>query len=222
MGLRTRRRLAALGAAWLAAAGAVLPARAAGSAPANACSAAAESPRLLRCVHGLPSQAVLPLLQRQRASRWCWAAALSMALRPLGIEASQEALVRLWYGSAVNQALELAHLPRLLDREWRDGQGRPVRLQAVPVAADAAGLMAPGVLDDLGDGRLPLVALAGHLVVLTEVLWERQADGTATLLRAVVADPAAADGLRNLRPEEAATARVLRLQPMVQSVAAAP
>jgi hypothetical protein len=208
-----RARGAALALACTTLGAAAPSAHAAGTAPpAAACSPAAEAPALVRCLDGLPGQALLPLLQRQRASRWCWAAALSMALHAHGVAAAQEDLVRLWFGAAVNEGLAPGQLLQLAARRWTDAQGQPVLLAASALPTGRAGLLAPEVRQDLAAGLLPLVALPGHLVVLTELLWERQPDGSTRLLRAVVADPGLPDVLRNLRGDELPAATVLRLQ----------
>ncbi|TFZ07709.1 hypothetical protein [Ramlibacter humi] len=164
------------------------------------------------CVSGLRADAVAEMRQTQRASQWCWAAAVSMVLRSYGVRVPQEQVVRQHWGSAVDIGVPPAVLGTLLNRRWNDASGRAVSLASDVRAGAQARLGSPEVLQDLQDGRPVVVVLPGHAVVLVQVEFQRRRDsGAVQLLGAVALDPAR-EGLRTLKPD-AAVVQVTRSAP---------
>lgn len=177
---------------------------AAGSASAGTTCAPTARPGVQECVTGLPVPVMRQIRQEQAASNWCWAAVVSMVLRRHGLDVPQHEVVQAQLGSAANGKVALEHLGNLLNRSWRDAEGRGLRAtaSALPGWWRLQGLAAPGVLAELHEEK-PLVLVAqDHAMLLVQVAYERSAAQGIRLVRATVLDPAAGGGPRNLRPSE--------------------
>ncbi|HYD75342.1 papain-like cysteine protease family protein [Ramlibacter sp.] len=156
-----------------------------------------------RCVTGLPAETAAAMSQTQRASRWCWAASISMVLRTWGVDVPQEQIVRQHFGTATDLPAEGEDIARLLNRTWRDRAGRSVSVSAdaLPLGPATMGLAAPELLQDLDDERPAVLVLPRHAVVLVQLVYERPIGqpGEVKLLDATVLDPARPEVLRSLK-----------------------
>lgn len=156
-----------------------------------------------RCTAGIAAPLLPAFTQVQRASNWCWAAAVSMVLGRYGVQVPQEQVVRAQFGAAVNLSLPAQALPALLTRTWRDLRGRVLEATGQPLPPQALATLAPEVLEDLAGGRPLIVGAQRHAVLLVQVAYERLADGRLRLLEALVLDPAAGSGgLRHFTAQE--------------------
>jgi hypothetical protein len=174
-------------------------------------------PGIERCVTGLPTPTLLRMHQRQEASNWCWAAAVSMLLQGRGVQVSQGQVVQEHLGRTDNVSLPLEELAGLVDRRWQDAQGRTARTSVAPLPAWRLrlGLLAAEVLDDLALERPVLLAVNQHTLLLVQVVYDRpagQADAAPKLVRAVVLDPASSLTVRSLRPGESQLRLLARVQ----------
>lgn len=175
------------------------------------------------CVAGWPQARAAAVRQHQLASRWCWAAVLSMAMAHAGLQVSQEQVVRTWYGSAVNLGLPASDLVLLAARTWRDGRGQAahVTVEAVEPRHHALGVGAPQVLQALAEQRAVIAQLGGHAVLLTSVAYERVAGDErmqlpVRVLRASAVDPLGGSAARELGVAELGAARLVVLRIAVQ------
>ncbi len=156
-----------------------------------------------RCTAGIAAPLLPAIAQVQRASNWCWAAAVSMVLGRYGVQVPQEQVVRAQFGAAVNLSLPAHALPALLTRTWRDLRGRMLEATGQPLPPQSLAALAPEVLEDLAGGRPLIVGAQRHAVLLVQVAYERAADGRLRLLEVLVLDPAAeGGGLRSFSAQE--------------------
>jgi hypothetical protein len=187
---------------------------AAGSAAAGtACTPTAQA-GVDRCVAGLPAAAVREMRLAQAASNWCWAASISMVLRRYGVQVPQETVVQARLGAAANEKVRPEAITELLNRSWRDADGRVADIVASPVPAwwRQQGMVAPDVLDDLHHEKPLVLAVHEHAMVLVQVVYERSANRPVRLLQALVLDPAGGGALRSLRASEGQPEYLARVQ----------
>ena len=198
--------------------------------------APAGTPGIERCIAGLDAQALTRIYQRQQQSNWCWAASVAMLLGRYGLQVEQRSVAARHDPAAGNVTITGASVLDLVSREWQDDFGRRASLSAVPLAPwrRSFGVLAPEVLQDLGEQRPVLVGAGNHLTLLVQVVFERRTDGTplgpsgVRLVRGVVLDPASESWVRSLRPGEAAPDLLARVEvqrrpdasPLLQAAAA--
>lgn len=164
----------------------------------------------VRCTVGLGAPSLAGMMQTQRGSQWCWAAAVSMVLKSHGVEVTQEDIVRRQLGEMADKPISASALGRLLNSSWRDTSGhqREVGGDTLPPWRAGWGLTAPEVIGELEKGRPMIILGGGHAVVLVQLVVEMDggssasAAGPVRLVRAVVLDPAATIPLRSARPHE--------------------
>jgi hypothetical protein len=163
----------------------------------------------LRCTVGLRSTSMSAITQTQRASQWCWAAAMSMVLKSHGVDVAQEDIVRRHLGEMADKPIRIADMGSLLNTAWTDGSGRlEVEGGELPRWRAGLRLSAPEVLDELESGRPLIIVGAGHAVVLVQIVFEMlpgqtpRNGGPIHVVRAVVLDPGAPIPLRTARPHE--------------------
>jgi hypothetical protein len=164
----------------------------------------------VRCTVGLGAPSLAGMMQTQRGSQWCWAAAVSMVLKSHGVEVTQEDIVKRELGEMADKPISATGLGRLLNSSWTDTSGhqREIGGDTLPPWRAGWGLTAPEVIGELQKGRPLIILGGGHAVVLVQLVVEMAgghsgvAAGPVRLVRAVVLDPAAAIPLRSARPHE--------------------
>jgi hypothetical protein len=142
----------------------------------------------------------------QENSRWCWAACISAIFRYHGFWISQQQIVAETFGRLVNQPAYGPQIMLAVNRAWVDEGGRRfVAHGAVLWDADAAigGPAATGEASrELADGHPLILGTAGHAVVLTALIYERDSQGRGGPNVAVVRDPWPGRGRRTLSRTE--------------------
>ena len=140
---------------------------------------------------GLRSDAMDYHAAAQRASNWCWAACVQMALSTEGVSIPQATIVRDTFGVAVNMSGQPQHILQNLDGRHVQRDGVRHRLVAT------AGLGPPPkelLIRELKHNTPVIVGYPvqgrriGHAVVVTAVICERTDSGTK-LRRIMVRDP---------------------------------
>lgn len=182
----------------------------------------------VRCTVGLRSPSMTAMSQTQRASQWCWAAAMSMVLKSQGVEVAQEDIVKRHLGEMADKPIKIADMGGLLNTSWTDGSGRLREVEGgeIPRWRSGWGLSAPEVLDELENGRPLIIVGAGHAVVLVQIVFEMlpgrspRDGGPIHIVRAVVLDPAAPVPLRTARPHEWQPEAAFRVEVRRQTVVA--
>jgi len=183
----------------------------------------------VRCTVGLGAPSLASMMQTQRASQWCWAAAVSMVLKSHGVDVAQEDIVRRQLGEMADKPISVSAMGRLLNASWTDTSGhqRDVGGDTLPPWRAGWGLTAPEVLGELEKGRPMIIVGNGHAVVLVQLVVEMDAksgisgSGPVQLVRAVVLDPAAAVPLRTARRQEWQPEAAFRVEVRRQTVASA-
>ena len=142
----------------------------------------------------------------QLHSRWCWAACISAIFRYHGFWVSQQQIVEETFGRLVNLPAYGPQIMSAVNRSWVDEGGRRfVSHGAVLWDADASigGLGATGEASrELADGNPLILGTAGHAVVLTALIYERDSQGRGGPNVAVVRDPWPGRGRRTLSRTE--------------------
>jgi hypothetical protein len=142
----------------------------------------------------------------QEHSRWCWAACISAIFRYHGFWVSQQQIVSETFGQLVNRPAYGPQIMSAVNRTWVDEGGRRfVSHGMVLWDADAAigGIEATGEASrELADGNPLILGTAGHAVVLTALIYERDAQGRGGPNVAVVRDPWPGRGRRELSRAE--------------------
>lgn len=172
-----------------------------------------------RCVSGLPPTLLARMQQNQEASRWGWAASVSMLLRRYGLSVPQEQVARAQLGRADNVAIRPEALAGLLNRKWQDDSGRALESSAAPLPTwrRHLGVEAPEVLRELDAGRPLVLAVGERAMLLVQLVYEQPEGGSGAtgegprIVRAVVMDPASPQVLRSLRPSERQPDALLRV-----------
>lgn len=171
-------------------------------------------PGVEECVTGLAVAEMREIQQVQAASNWCWAAVVSMVLQRHGFTVPQREVVEAQLGSAANEKVDLVDLGSLLNRSWRDADGRGLKATAssLPGWWRQHGLAAPDVLEELHQDKPLVLVVRDHAMLLVQVVYERSAGQGTRLVRATVLDPSAGGGLRDLRPSERQLDYLARVQ----------
>jgi len=149
-----------------------------------------------QCESGIQSNMILSTALQQQ-SQWCWAACIEMVFRYYGFDVPQKRIVEETWGHAVNMPGSPAQIIGDLNRRWMDESGR-----GFSVAGDVYSVNAVTAAQDLA-GDMPLiVGTMGHAVVLTSLVYLRNAYGGGQVTSAIVRDPWPGRGRRILTPQE--------------------
>lgn len=128
--------------------------------------------------------------QLQRNSQWCWAACISMICGWHGFPISQEAIVDDVYGGLLNMPADDRVLTQSLNRDWKDGDGRPFRISARIFSPNLAlnDVSNERVINDLKNDRPLLNGSRTHATVVARVDYSRAAS-SPQVHRVHVIDP---------------------------------
>lgn len=165
-----------------------------------------------RCEAGIDER--LGLVQaEQENSQWCWAAVISAIFRYHGFWVSQAQVVSETFGRVVNLPAFSPQIATATNRPWIDEGGRPfVSHGAVLWDADAR-IGGPGATGEasreLAAGNPLILGTTGHAVVLTGLVYERDALGRGAPSFAIVHDPWPGRGQRTLSRAEWLATRFL-------------
>ncbi len=164
-----------------------------------------DSRGIQQCEAGIEAR-VSAFESEQENSRWCWAACISAIFRYNGFWVSQQQIVAETFGRLVNQPAYGPQIMSAVNRPWIDEGGRRfVSHGLVLWDADASigGPAATGEASrELADGHPLILGTAGHAVVLTALIYERDAMGRGGPNVAVVRDPWPGRGRRTLSRAE--------------------
>jgi hypothetical protein len=142
----------------------------------------------------------------QENSRWCWAACISAIFRYNGFWVSQQQIVGETLGRLVNLGALPPQIVSAINRPWLDEGGRRfVSYGSVLWNADAS-IGGPGATGEasreLAEGHPLILGAAGHAVVLTGLVYDRDAYGRGGPNVAIVRDPWPGRGRRLLSRTE--------------------
>lgn len=168
--------------------------------PAAAAESCQLSGRIRYCHAGLAGNLRTQTAQKQDRSQWCWAAALSMIFDHFGYSLSQEEIVRGVWGHVADMPRHVGGIMRDINRDWTDRNGRRFRATGRQLTLDAYELPVQAARS-LASNQPLIVGLPYHAVVLTEMRWRVNEDGSSFVEDLIVSDPR--DGIkRNLTVEE--------------------
>jgi len=114
-----------------------------------------------------------------------------------GHPVSQERIVQETWGSIVNMPGQPAQIVNDLNRWWIDEHGARFR-----VIADVYSVTAASAAQDLSSNYPLIIGSMGHAMVLTDLVYLRDAWGNGQPQQAIVRDPWPGRGRRLLTPQE--------------------
>jgi hypothetical protein len=198
---------------WLA----LLPAILFGASRADASPACwPESDQSRLCQVGLAPEVIEQISTSQERSNWCWAAAISMALRQQGVTAGQANIVAGWLGKPLDLRLRNTDLTQVVGRRWLRDDGRVVIGKGI-VLGERRHLSDEGLTETLlhvlGADRPVLLSAHGHSTLLVAAFYvERPGTSGKEIVGGVVIDPAPGGGPRFLREDEMKPAMLVEIQ----------
>ncbi|MEZ5666421.1 MAG: papain-like cysteine protease family protein [Alphaproteobacteria bacterium] len=129
----------------------------------------------------------------QHLNQWCWAACIEMVFRFHGFHVPQERIVEETWGGIVNMPAWPEQILGNLNRPWRDDGGRPFEVESDAYTANEF-----TAAQDLAENKPLIIGTMGHAMVLTSILYRRDAQGNGEVTGAVVRDPWPGVGRRQL------------------------
>jgi hypothetical protein len=148
------------------------------------------------CEVGINSE-LIPVTAPQKMPEWCWAASIEMVFRYYGFRVPQERIVKETWGDVVNMPAEPAQILQDLNRQWTDEDKKT--FTASGESYDANPVTAS---QDLAQNMPLIIGTLGHAMVLTELLYVRDAAGHGEVRQATVRDPWPNRGKRILNAQE--------------------
>ncbi len=133
----------------------------------------------------------------QHLNQWCWAACLEMVFAYYGHEVPQERIVEETWGRIVNLPGQPAQILRNLNRDWTDESGDSFR-----VSGDVYSANPITASQDLAEDKPLIIGTMGHAMVLTSLVYVRDAYGRGNVNAAIVRDPWPGRGRRTLSAQE--------------------
>lgn len=150
------------------------------------------------CEAGIDSSIARVRVSRQQyLSQWCWAACIEMVFRYYGFRVSQARIVQETWGSIVNLPGYPDQILANLNRPWVDARGR--RFGATGDVFSANPMTAAR---DLAQDMPLIIGTTGHAMVLTSLIYQRDAFGNGNVTAAIVRDPWPGRGRRVLSGQE--------------------
>lgn len=142
----------------------------------------------------------------QRKPYWCWAASVSNLFAYHGHRVSQARIVTEVYGSPVNMASgDYSNMARLLNRTWRDDDGRAFGSRLVAALDVMNGINSINndeIRDALEDDRPLIIGTTSHAMLVVGMTYTEIGGRVASVSRVRVYDPWPGQGFRDARPEE--------------------
>jgi Papain-like cysteine protease AvrRpt2 len=133
----------------------------------------------------------------QHRSEWCWAACIAMVFDYYRHPVAQERIVQQTWGSIVNVPGQPGQIIADLNRPWVDARG-----QHFHASGDVYSVNAITAAQDLAANHPLIIGSLGHAMVLTDLVYLRDAYGRGQPQQAVVRDPWPGRGRRQLTPQE--------------------
>ncbi len=153
---------------------------------------------LQQCEAGISSQiANVSISERQNMTQWCWAACIQMVFLYHRHPISQQRIVSETFGTMVNWPAQPGTILSALNRSWTDDRG--ARFTA---RGDAYSANAITAAQDLASDQPLIIGTQGHAMVLTSLVYVRDAYGRGDVNQAIVRDPWPGRGRRVLSPQE--------------------
>ena len=156
------------------------------------------------CKAGLTTAQIQNIVAIQEKSQWCWAASIAMIFAHYGFTLPQERIVRQHFGDTADRPVAAGAITDLLDRSWKDAQGRPFMVTAT--VADAPDTRPRPALNtmvtELAGDRPLVIGVTGHAMVLVRVEYDRLPTGELRITGGTVIDPTPGKGLRRLTSQE--------------------
>jgi hypothetical protein len=151
---------------------------------------------LQQCEAGIDSD-LIHYPARQEMSEWCWAACIEMVFRYYDYDVPQKRIVDETWGSIVNMPAQPAQIVADLNRPWKSEDGRKFS-----VSGDVYSANAVTAAQDLAQDFPLIIGALGHAVVLTSLVYLRNAYGGGEVQSAIVRDPWPGRGRRVLTEQE--------------------
>lgn len=153
---------------------------------------------LQQCEAGISSQvANVSISQRQNMNQWCWAACIQMVFLYYGRPISQQRIVSETFGNIVNWPAQSRVILSALNRSWTDDRGGRFTAQGDSYSANPI-----SAAQDLAADRPLIIGTQGHAMVLTSLVYVRNANGGGEVTQAIVRDPWPGRGRRVLSAQE--------------------
>jgi hypothetical protein len=149
-----------------------------------------------QCQVGIDSS-IIPVMASQQMPEWCWAASISMVFRYYGFTVSQQRIVSETWGGIVNMPGGPDQILEDLNRSWKDDDDN--KFTANGESYDANPITAS---QDLAQDMPLIIGSMGHAMVLTSLVYLRDATGRGSVQAAIVRDPWPGRGRRVLTPQE--------------------
>jgi hypothetical protein len=149
-----------------------------------------------QCEAGIDSSLIHKTALQQK-SEWCWAACIEMVFGYYGYDIPQKRIVTETWGSDVNMPGQPQQIVADLNRVWKAEDGRKFTASGDVYSANAV-----TAAQDLSQDYPLIVGTMGHAVVLTSLVYLRNAYGGGEVQSAIVRDPWPGRGRRILAPQE--------------------
>jgi ABC-type bacteriocin/lantibiotic exporter with double-glycine peptidase domain len=149
-----------------------------------------------QCEAGIDSSLIHKTALQQK-SEWCWAACIEMVFGYYGYEVPQKRIVTETWGSDVNMPGQPQQIVADLNRIWQAEDERKFTASGDVYSANAV-----TAAQDLSQDFPLIIGTMGHAVVLTSLVYLRNAYGGGQVQSAIVRDPWPGKGKRVLAPQE--------------------